>query len=163
MDIEFRASPNFGERKNGAKPRMIILHYTDTLDMEEALTYLMVPEKEASSHYVVDYDGSILQLVDEEKRAWHAGVSEWEGETDINSHSIGIEVVNPGHTYGLKPFPDVQIDAVKALCKDIMARWNIQPEYVLGHSDVAPGRKVDPGPLFPWDGFEKEGLAKRPK
>lgn len=160
--MKFKPSPNFGERKNGAKPSLIILHYTDTQDMEEALTYLMVPEKEASAHYVVDYDGSILQLVDEDKRAWHAGVSQWNGITDVNSHSIGIEIVNPGHTYGLQPYPQVQIDAVKQLCRDIMARWEIKPEGVLGHSDVAPGRKIDPGKFFPWAEFEAEGLAKRP-
>lgn len=158
-----KPSPNFGERKDGAKPSMIILHYTGTRDLEETYSYLLDPAREVSAHYVVDVDGTIMQLVDEKKRAWHAGVSSWEGVTDINSHSIGIEIQNPGHEFGYVPFPQDQIDAVKELCRDIMQRWDIKPKNVLGHSDVAPGRKIDPGELFPWSELEAEGIAQRPK
>lgn len=152
--MEYRPSPNFGERKNGVKPSLIILHYTE-MPAEASIARLCDPAAEVSAHYVVDEDGSILQLVAEDKRAWHAGVSRWGDITDVNSHSIGIEIVNLGY----HPYPQAQIVAVKDLCRDIMARWNIKPENVLGHSDVAPDRKVDPGPHFPWDGLEAEGLA----
>lgn len=156
--MKFKASPNFGERKSGAtKPTMIILHYTE-MPEQASIDRLCDPECEVSAHYVVGEAGNILQLVDEEKRAWHAGVSQWGDITDVNSYSIGIEVVNLGD----HPYPQAQIDAVKQLCRDIMQRWNIKPELVLGHSDISPGRKVDPGEFFPWAEFEEEGLAKRP-
>jgi N-acetylmuramoyl-L-alanine amidase len=155
-------SPNFGDRRGCEKPSMIILHYTGMPSAKEALGRLCDPAAEVSAHYVVDEDGTLYQLVDEDKRAWHAGVSAWGDITDINSHSIGIEIVNPGHEWGYRPFPPEQIAVVKDLCRDLMQRYSIAPENVLGHSDVAPGRKQDPGELFPWDEFEAEGLAKRP-
>jgi len=159
---EFIASPNFNDRRDGKTPEYIILHYTDTLSTEEALDqYLCNPNAEVSAHYVIEKNGNILQLVEEEKRAWHAGKSEWRGETDMNSASIGIELVNPGHTYGLEPFPDTQIESLITLCQAIMQRLNIPPENVLGHEDIAPGRKIDPGPLFPWEALVEQGIAVR--
>ena len=150
------SSPNYNERRLGA-PNMILLHYTGRPSCEEAITkWLCNPEKEVSAHYVVDEDGTIYQLVDEDKRAWHAGVSEWKGQTDINSLSIGIEIQNPGHEFGYRPFPLAQMESVAALCKNIMERFEI--EYVLGHSDVAPERKVDPGELFDWDWLSNRGV-----
>ena len=157
--MKFIASPNFGERRGGVSPTLIILHYTGMKTAEEALERLCDPVAEVSAHYMVYEDGTLVQMVEEDKRAWHAGVSQWGDITDVNSHSIGIEIVNPGHEWGYRPFPQVQIDAVKDLCRGVMDRWGIQPDGVLGHSDVAPGRKVDPGELFPWDEFEAEGLA----
>ena len=157
--MEFRASPNFTDRRGCDKPSLIILHYTGMKTAAEAIERLCDPAAEVSAHYVVDEDGSILQLVEEDKRAWHAGVSQWGDITDVNSHSIGIEIVNPGHEWGYRPYPDVQITAVMDLVKGIMQRWDIKPEGVLGHSDVAPGRKQDPGELFPWDRLEAAGLA----
>lgn len=159
---KFIPSPNFNERRDGKAPKYIVLHYTDTLSTEEALDkYLCNPEAEVSAHYVIEKNGNILQLVEEDKRAWHAGVSEWQGETDMNSASIGIELVNPGHTYGLAPFPEPQIESLVALCKDIMARQGVSPENIIGHEDIAPGRKVDPGPLFPWEMLVAQGVAVR--
>ena len=150
-----KPSPNFGERKGASKPDMLILHYTGMDDDEQALDWLCNPESEVSSHYYVHRDGSILQLVDESARAWHAGLSFWRGENDINSHSIGIEIANAGH----EPFPEAQLSAVVDLCKDIIKRHEIAPQRVLGHSDVSPGRKIDPGGLFPWERLAKAGIG----
>lgn len=144
-------SPNFNERAGGQAPSMIIIHYTDMKTGEEALERLCDPATEVSAHYVIEEDGRLFQLVEDDKRAWHAGVSEWDGQTDINSASIGIELVNPGHSHGYRPFPDVQIAVLIGLCRGLMAKYNIPLDRILGHSDVAPGRKVDPGELFPWD------------
>jgi N-acetylmuramoyl-L-alanine amidase len=126
---------------------------------ERALHWLTVPESEVSCHYLVFEDGRIAQLVAESRRAWHAGASFWKGETDINSGSIGIEIVNSGHPGGLPDFPEVQVEAVIALCRDIVARWRIVPERVLAHSDVAPIRKVDPGEKFPWEMLAAHGIG----
>lgn len=158
-DIPFRQSPNFNARRGGVEPSLIVLHYTGMKTAEAAIERLCDPVAEVSAHYVVDEDGSILQLVAEDMRAWHAGVSQWGDITDVNSHSIGIEMVNPGHEFGYRAFPQVQMTAVKALCRAIMVRWGVKPENVVGHSDVAPGRKIDPGELFPWDELVAEGLA----
>ncbi|MEZ5838988.1 MAG: N-acetylmuramoyl-L-alanine amidase [Hyphomicrobiales bacterium] len=144
------ASPNHGERRDGRRPDMIILHYTGMPDAASAVEWLCRAESEVSAHYVVDEDGRVLQLVAEGRRAWHAGKSAWGGECDINSASIGIEIVNPGHEFGYRPFPEEQIEAVIGLCLDISLRHGIAPHRVLGHSDVAPMRKTDPGELFPW-------------
>jgi N-acetylmuramoyl-L-alanine amidase len=138
---------------------MLLLHYTGMKTAEAAIDRLCDPEAKVSSHYVVDEDGSIVQLVDEDRRAHHAGVSHWAGESDINSASIGIEIVNPGHEHGYRAFPDVQIAAVIALCRDVADRWSIVPERVLAHSDVAPARKTDPGELFPWDRLAAAGVG----
>lgn len=144
-------SPNFTERRGGhEKPSMIIIHYTDMKTGKEALERLCDPASEVSAHYVIEENGDIYQLVDDDKRAWHAGVGEWEGERDINSASIGIELVNPGHSHGYRDFPDAQIDALIELTKDLILKYNIPVDRILGHSDVSPGRKIDPGELFPW-------------
>jgi N-acetylmuramoyl-L-alanine amidase len=150
-------SPNHGERKDGRRPDILLLHYTGMPHESEALQWLCNPVSQVSAHYFIFEGGRVLQLVPEARRAWHAGVSSWAGETDINSSSIGIEIANPGHPGGLPPFGDAQIDSVIALALDIVARWRIAPDRVLGHSDVAPGRKVDPGERFPWERLHRAG------
>jgi N-acetylmuramoyl-L-alanine amidase len=143
-------SPNHGERKDGRRPDLILLHYTGMQDPNAALSLLAGSGSEVSSHYFVFEDGRVLQLVEEDRRAWHAGVSSWAGETDINSCSIGIEIANPGHDHGYPDFPARQIAAVTALCRGILTRYTIPAERILAHSDVAPARKQDPGEKFPW-------------
>lgn len=156
---EVIASPNRNERRDGRSPDILLLHYTGMESARGALDWLTREESQVSSHYFAFEDGRILQLVPEAGRAWHAGKSFWKGETDINSASIGIEIANAGHPGGLPDFPDVQIEAVIKLCRGIIQRWNIPPERVLGHSDVAPVRKVDPGEKFPWDRLAKAGIG----
>jgi len=148
LTINEAPSPNFDPRRG--PPDMVLLHYTGMQSAQAAIARLRDPEARVSAHYVIDEDGSILRLVDEERRAWHAGKSWWRGETDINAVSIGIEIVNPGHEFGYRLFPDVQIEAVIALIDDIRTRWSVEDARILGHSDVAPTRKQDPGELFPW-------------
>jgi N-acetylmuramoyl-L-alanine amidase len=162
LRIEHHASPNHGERAAGKPVDILLLHYTGMISDERALKWLCDPESGVSSHYFVFEDGRVFQLVEEGRRAWHAGKSFWAGETDINSRSIGIEVANPGHEFGYRPFPDAQIVAVIALCRDILARNSIPPERVLAHSDVAPMRKDDPGELFPWATLAKAGIGVAP-
>jgi N-acetylmuramoyl-L-alanine amidase len=157
-------SPNHGPRLHadgaeGRTPDLLILHYTGMPDAGQALQWLCNPASNVSSHYFVFENGHMLQLVPEARRAWHAGVSHWRGDTDINSASIGIEIANPGHPGGLPDYPDAQIAAVTALCRDICARWSIRPERVLAHSDVAPGRKIDPGENFPWRRLAEAGVG----
>lgn len=157
-------SPNHGARKRadgseGRKPDMLILHYTGMRDAGQALQWLCNPVSNVSSHYFVFENGHVLQLVPEERRAWHAGASHWRGDSDINSASIGIEIANPGHTGGMPDYPDAQIGAVVRLCQDIVTRWRIPPERVLAHSDVAPGRKIDPGENFPWRRLAEGGVG----
>jgi len=159
MAAEVVPSPNFDERVGGP-PDLILLHYTGMQTGAAALERLTSAESKVSSHYVVFEDGRIVQCVAEDKRAWHAGVSHWGGETDINSRSIGIEVVNPGHEFGYQNFPLRQIAAVISLCKSIIARRGpIRPERVLAHSDVAPARKQDPGEKFPWELLSDSGVG----
>jgi N-acetylmuramoyl-L-alanine amidase len=159
MVTEVVPSPNFDERVGGP-PDMILLHYTGMVGGEAALARLTSAESKVSSHYVVFEDGRIVQCVPEEKRAWHAGVSHWAGETDVNSRSIGIEIVNPGHEFGYSDFPLRQIAAVISVCKGILARRGpISPDRVLGHSDVAPTRKQDPGEKFPWELLNDSGIG----
>jgi N-acetylmuramoyl-L-alanine amidase len=152
------ASPNHGDRR-GRTPDCIVLHYTGMPTAEGALALLCDPGAEVSCHYFVYEDGRIAQLVPEARRAWHAGRSSWAGETDMNSASVGIEIVNPGHDGGAPPFPDAQIDAVTRLCADIMRRLGIPPARMLAHSDIAPGRKIDPGEKFPWERLAAAGVA----
>jgi N-acetylmuramoyl-L-alanine amidase len=152
-------SPNQGERADGRAPDMILLHYTGMGTADGALDWLCRPESQVSSHYFIHEDGRVLQLVPEARRAWHAGKSVWHKQNDINSLSIGIEIANAGHPGGLPQFPDAQIAAVIALCRDCGERWSIAPERVLGHSDVAPIRKVDPGERFPWARLHGEGVG----
>ncbi|MAW85828.1 MAG: N-acetylmuramoyl-L-alanine amidase [Phyllobacteriaceae bacterium] len=156
---EVRASPNFGPRRDGKSPTILLLHYTGMETGAAAESWLCNPESEVSCHYLVHEDGRIVQMVRECDRAWHAGKAWWAGETDINSVSIGIEIVNPGHAGGLPDFPSRQIDAVIALSSDIMQRNAIAAPNVLAHSDVAPGRKCDPGEKFPWSRLALAGVV----
>lgn len=141
-------SPNFDNRR--APPDMLVLHYTGMATADEAVDRLRDAAAKVSAHYVVDEDGAILRLVAEERRAWHAGRGAWQGETDCNAASIGIEIVNPGHEFGYRDFPEVQIDAVISLISDIRTRWTIPDARIIAHSDLAPERKQDPGERFPW-------------
>lgn len=152
-------SANFGERNLGRQPDMIVLHYTGMPDVEGAIAQLCTVGTEVSAHYIVLEDGRIVQCVPESKRAWHAGISSWAGEEDINSCSIGIEIVNRGHDWGYPDFPLRQIAAVIALCRGIMLRRNVPSHRVLAHSDVAPSRKKDPGEKFPWHSLANSGVG----
>jgi len=157
MDIIDTPSPNFDERQLPVS--MIVLHYTGMPDVSGALQRLTSPEAKVSSHFLVAEDGQVVRLVAEEKRAWHAGKSYWRGVTDVNSASVGIEIVNPGHEFGYRPFPDEQIAALIPLVADIKDRHGIGRGNVVGHSDIAPARKEDPGELFPWDALASRRLA----
>jgi len=154
-------SPNFDQRQGAVD--MLVLHYTGRLTLEESLAWLTDPEKKVSAHYLIGEQGEVIQLVPEAMRAWHAGVSYWKGESDINSCSIGIELQNPGHEFGYKDFPEAQIAALIGLSKDIISRHSIPQERILGHSDVAPTRKQDPGELFPWKKLAEEGIGLWPQ
>lgn len=152
-----KASPNFNDRQ--APITMIVLHYTGMADADAALARLCDPEAKVSAHYLVDENGEVTRLVSEEKRAWHAGRSHWRGMTDINSASIGIEIVNPGHEFGYRDFPEAQIEALIPLVADIKDRHGITRGNIVGHSDIAPARKRDPGELFPWGRLARLRLA----
>lgn len=155
-------SPNFGPRPAGPVD-MLVFHYTGMRDAAAALARLCDPAAEVSAHYLIEEDGRILALVDEGSRAWHAGASFWRGETDINSRSIGIELVNPGHEFGYRAFPEPQIAALTELAGDIIGRHPIPARNVVGHSDIAPTRKQDPGEMFPWKELaEKHGIGLWP-
>ena len=148
MNIINAPSPNFNERTLPVS--MLVLHYTGMESGAAALERMCDPDAKVAAHYMVEEDGQVFKLVDESKRAWHAGVSSWGGQTNINSASIGIEIVNGGHDFGLPEFPDVQIQTVIKLSQDIKKRHNISDFDIVGHSDIAPGRKQDPGEQFPW-------------
>lgn len=150
-------SPNFDER--GRNVDMVVLHYTGMKTGKAALERLRDPAAKVSAHYLVEENGDVFQLVDEKLRAWHAGVGSWKGEIDINARSIGIEIVNPGHEFGYRDFPAVQISSVVRLLQDIRTRHDVSPAMVLGHSDVAPRRKEDPGEKFPWTRLAAEDLS----
>ena len=152
-----RPSPNFNNRLLPVS--MVVLHYTGMQSAAAALDRLSDPAAEVSAHYVVAEDGVVVRMVDEARRAWHAGKSYWRGVTDVNSASVGIENVNPGHEFGYRPFPDVQMAAIEALVRDIVGRHGIAPGNVVGHSDIAPARKDDPGELFDWPRLARAGLA----
>jgi len=151
-------SPNFGPRRDGLKPDLIVLHYTAMADCDAALRVLCSPEREVSAHYLIGRDGAVVALVDEAMRAWHAGAGSWRGRGDVNSRSIGIELDNDGAT----PFTAALMDALDTLLPGILARWSIPPEGVIGHSCMAPGRKIDPGPRFDWQRLARAGLAVWP-
>ena len=153
----FLASPNWGLRKAGVD--CVILHYTGMADGASALARLCDAAAEVSCHYLVEENGEIIQLVAEQHRAWHAGISAWEGRTDINSRSVGIEIVNVGHDGGSPDFPAAQIGSVVDLCRDIAARHSILPRRFLAHSDIAPLRKQDPGEKFPWAHLHQHGIG----
>ncbi|OYW16383.1 MAG: N-acetylmuramoyl-L-alanine amidase [Novosphingobium sp. 12-64-8] len=150
-------SPNWNERKLPVS--MVVLHYTGMRSGADALERMLDPKAEVSAHYMIDEDGTVTRLVDEAKRAWHAGRSYWRGITDVNSASVGIELVNPGHEWGYRPFTDAQMEALVPLLADIVKRHNIPRANVVGHSDIAPARKDDPGELFDWDMLAKLKLA----
>ena len=152
-------SPNFGERRDGAIPDMVVLHYTAMDSATAALERLSAPEAEVSAHYLISETGEVFLLVAEEMRAWHAGAGQWGSVTDVNSRSIGIEIANTGFA----PFPEPQMLALEGLLQDIMRRWAIQPERIIGHSDMAPGRKIDPGLRFDWRRLALGGLSVWPK
>ena len=152
-------SMNYGERNKGRLPDMILLHYTGMPDVEGAIAQLCTAGTDVSAHYIVLEDGRIVQCVPEAKRAWHAGVASWAGEEDINSCSIGVEIVNRGHDWGYPEFPLRQIAAVIALCRGIMLRRKVPSHRVLAHSDVAPSRKKDPGEKFPWHSLANSGVG----
>jgi N-acetylmuramoyl-L-alanine amidase len=156
-----RPSPNHDSR-GGAAIDMLLLHYTGMASAEAALARLCDPAAKVSSHYTIDEDGTVYAHVPESERAWHAGVSFWAGQRDINSCSIGVELVNPGHDLGYRPFPPDQIAALKTLCRDILSRHAIPAGRVLGHSDVAPARKTDPGELLPWAELAGDGIGLWP-
>ena len=155
----YRPALNVEARRGGLLPDMIILHYTGLPSAEASLEMLCGADGGVSCHYFVDEVGAITQMVDEHLRAWHAGVSSWQGEIDINSRSIGIEIQNPGHGGGYPPFPAPQMAAVAALCRDIINRHDIPARHVLAHSDVAPGRKIDPGEKFDWAHLHEQGVG----
>ena len=155
MELIEAPSPNFDVRRS--PPDMLVLHYTGMKTGEEALARLRDPAAKVSSHYLVEEDGRIFRLVPEERRAWHAGVSFWQGDRDCNAASVGIEIVNPGHEFGYHRFPAPQIRAVTALVADVRSRWTIPDDRIVGHSDVAPDRKEDPGELFPWKDLAQAG------
>jgi N-acetylmuramoyl-L-alanine amidase len=148
-------SPNFDQRR--APPDMVVVHYTGMRTGAEALDRLCDPEAKVSAHYLIEEDGRVFQLVPEERRAWHAGVSFWKGERDVNAVSIGIELVNPGHDFGYAEFPEMQVEALIGLLDAIRGRWTIPNGRILGHSDVAPARKIDPGEKFPWKRLALDG------
>ncbi len=150
-------SPNFDDRT--LPITMLVLHYTGMPDAASAIQWLANPQSKVSAHYVVTEEGRVVRMVQEEKRAWHAGRSHWRGVDDINSASIGIEIVNPGHEWGYRPFPDAQVDALIPLMNDIVRRHHITRGNVVGHSDIAPARKNDPGELFPWYKLARLRLA----
>jgi len=157
-----RPSPNHGPRPDGAPVDILLLHYTDMATAEDAVDRLCDPAAQVSAHYLVAEDGRVWRLVDEQRRAWHAGVAWWDGAADINSRSVGIEIANPGHSHGYRAFPEAQMAAVESLCRGILARHPIPPHRVLGHSDVSPGRKIDPGHLFDWRRLAAAGIGLWP-
>ncbi len=155
-------SPNTGPRPAGVRPQYVILHYTGMLTCEAALQRLCDEQAKVSCHLLIDEDGLVYRLVADHLRAWHAGVSYWRGERDLNSLSIGIELVNPGHEHGYRSFPDPQVQSLCTVLSALMDRHGIPPTGVLGHSDIAPLRKEDPGELFPWAVLAAQGLAVAP-
>lgn len=155
-------TPNFNDRKTDVID-MIVLHYTGTESLNDAITRLCRKKYEVSAHYLVAVNGDIYQMVAEEYRAWHAGVSYWRGETDINSRSIGIEIDNKGHDYGYNDYPDIQIASVVGLCKNLIEKYGIPPLNIVGHSDIAPSRKKDPGEKFPWHLLAMNGIGICPE
>lgn len=157
MQIIASPSSNFNDRRTQLD--MLVLHYTGMKDGASALARMCDPNAQVSAHYMIEEDGRVFQLVDEDKRAWHAGVSSWNGLSDINSHSIGVEIVNGGHDFGLPDFPQVQIESVIDLCQQICGRHSIPSQHIVAHSDIAPGRKLDPGEKFPWQSLGKQGIG----
>ncbi|MEO0681717.1 MAG: N-acetylmuramoyl-L-alanine amidase [Pseudomonadota bacterium] len=159
MQITEFPSPNHGPRRGVAAPDMVVIHYTGMASAALALARLCSPAAEVSAHYLIDEQGAIFRLVSEAFRAWHAGVAAWGRVEDVNSHSIGIELAHPGHASGNPPFPEAQMAALEGLLAAIRLRWSVPPERILGHSDVAVGRKIDPGERFDWARLAARSLA----
>ncbi len=157
MEMIDTPSPNFDERSLPVS--MIVLHYTGMPDAASAIQRLTSPEAKVSCHYLIAEDGQVIRMVPEEKRAWHAGASSWRGVTDVNSASVGIEIVNPGHEFGYRSFPDEQVAALIPLVSAIKDRHGVGRGNIVGHSDIAPARKTDPGELFPWEALARRRLA----
>jgi len=155
-------SPNFNDRPSGSDIDILVLHYTGMPTAQEALDRMCDGAAEVSAHYMIDEAGEVYQLVAEENRAWHAGVSSWRGNTNINDRSIGIELVNPGHEFGYRPFPEAQMSALLLLAQEILTRHPIPAPNVIGHSDIAPTRKQDPGELFDWAKLAQHGIGNWP-
>ena len=162
LTIRAAPSPNQDDRPTGGPIDMLVLHYTGMTSAQAAIDRLRDPAARVSSHYVVEEDGLVWSLVDERRRAFHAGVSYWRGHTGLNDRSIGIEIVNPGHEHGYRDFPALQSAAVCDLCLSVLSRHPIPPRNVVGHSDVAPDRKEDPGERFDWEGFARNGVGVWP-
>jgi len=159
LEARDRPSPNHSCRAEPARIDMLVLHYTGMATAEAALQRLCDPSARVSAHYLVEENGAIWRLVPESRRAFHAGVSCWEGESDLNAVSLGIEIVNPGHEWGYRPFLEAQMEAVERLCRDLVTRHSIPPHRVVGHSDIAPERKCDPGELFDWARLARAGVG----
>jgi len=159
MNVEFRASPNFGPRRHGLGPDMVVLHYTGMSDVTAAAERLCDPASEVSAHYLISQNGQVVQLVAETMRAWHAGAGAWGAVNDVNSHSIGIEIANRGPLTSFPPFPEPQLTALENILGDILERHAIAPRNVIAHSDMSPTRKVDPGPKFDWQRLALRGLS----
>jgi N-acetylmuramoyl-L-alanine amidase len=162
LPIRDLPSPNFDDRPPGQAIDVLVLHYTGMRDAAAALARLTDPAAQVSAHYLIDEDGGIVRLVDEHKRAWHSGVSMWRGHSGVNARSIGIELVNPGHEFGYRPFPEAQMQALEQLARAVIARHPIRAHNVVGHSDVAPTRKQDPGELFDWRRLAEAGIGLWP-
>jgi N-acetylmuramoyl-L-alanine amidase len=162
MHLRDAPSPNHDARPDGMPVDMLVLHYTGMQSGAEAIARLRDPVARVSAHYLVEEDGTVFQLVPEERRAWHAGISHWRGREGLNDCSIGIEIVNPGHDWGYRPFPALQMAAVCDLCLEIIGRHPVAPRDVVGHSDIAPDRKQDPGELFDWEGLAANGIGLWP-
>jgi N-acetylmuramoyl-L-alanine amidase len=163
LDIRERTSPNQGSRGDPARIDMLVLHYTGMQTAQAAIERLCDPDARVSAHYVIEENGAVWRLVPETRRAFHAGVSCWEGESDLNAVSIGIEIVNPGHEWGYRRFPETQMSSVEALCRELLARHPIPAPRVVGHSDIAPERKADPGELFDWPSLARAGIGIWPR
>lgn len=161
MPIKNYPSPNFDQR-TVSTPSILVFHYTDMKTAEEALERLTDPESKVSAHYLIDEQGQVYQLVQEDKRAWHAGISAWRGMGNINDCSIGIELANPGHQFGYRPFPQKQIDTLVELSHKLINKYKIIAENIVGHSDIAPLRKKDPGELFPWQYLASQDIGHYP-
>lgn len=151
-------SPNFGERRGAVRPDMVVLHYTAMQSAQAALARLCDPAFEVSAHYLIAEDGTVCSLVAEQMRAWHAGAGSWGGRADVNSYSIGVELANTG----AQPFPEPQMAALERLLAGVLSRWDIRPERVIGHSDMAPERKCDPGARFDWRRLARAGMSVWP-
>lgn len=162
MNIRERASPNHDARPEAGRIDMLVLHYTGMKTAAEAIDRLCDPAAKVSAHYVIDEDGTVWRLVEERRRAWHAGVSFWQGTENVNAMSVGIELVNPGHEWGYRGFPDAQMTALETLGREVLHRHPIPPDRVVGHSDVAPLRKQDPGELFDWPRLARAGIGLWP-